>query len=75
MPEQQPRQSSSKEGSSSAGNNPPSRNRVATDGWGSRQEFQHSYLLGTDPGSIEKGNEILDGFIKHDIVHGNAGKK
>ncbi|KAH7233295.1 hypothetical protein BKA59DRAFT_316432 [Fusarium tricinctum] len=56
MPEQQPHQSSGKEGSSSAGNNPPSRYRVAKDGWGSRQELQHSYSIGTDPDSIEKGN-------------------
>ncbi|KIL87637.1 hypothetical protein FAVG1_09346 [Fusarium avenaceum] len=75
MPEQQPQQSSSKEGSSSAGNKRLTRYRVVKDGWGSRPIFQSSYGLGMDPDSIEEGNAILDAFIDYEMENNSAEKK
>ncbi|KAF4973194.1 hypothetical protein FSARC_446 [Fusarium sarcochroum] len=72
MPEQQPTQSSNSQGSKSSDYKPPTRYGVVKEGWGgSRPNFQGSYGLGMDPESIEEGNAILDGFIKHDRTINN----
>lgn len=39
---------------------PLSRYQTATQGWGSRKDFQASYKLGCDPSGIDEGNMILD---------------
>lgn len=45
----------------------PSKYRIVKDGWGSRSNFQASYLLGMDPEGLEEGNRILDAFIEADL--------
>ncbi|PGH37004.1 hypothetical protein GX50_00240 [[Emmonsia] crescens] len=47
----------------------PSRNQYAKQWWGSRKNFQLSYLLGLDPDGFEEGNKILDAMIQQDAEH------
>jgi len=39
---------------------PNSKYKIVKDGWGDRTNFQASYGLGTKPGDLEEGNEILE---------------
>ena len=49
-----------------SGGKPKSKYAIVKEGWGTRNNFQHSYGLGTSPEGYEEGTRILEEFQKMD---------
>lgn len=65
-----PSSSGSVGGGSGKGGSSSSNHQIIKQSWGNRPNFQASYGLSMDPGGIEEGNKILDGFREADSKKG-----